>query len=360
MAESTNNHHAQEAPRSTNLAEQQNHYLHQRQQQKQHHHPMAQHPSSQPLQRTQRRRRLKRKWRKYAVDALLLFVLVLVAPPLYYIHFPPQDHNDAYNYQWMNERLFEDEPRSSSSRGGGGMHMHPQRRMSGGSIGRLPPPPGHLETGPVHLNFVTKFHNGMPVGGEKEVFPSYRFQGTTAQDTEEVSFFETFWNAKQAAIEGTPAGPGGMVIAPNEQPSREKYVQRCLLDYTDIADHDASLETSYQQMDSFQQASAAERFWQNQHGKVWMQHSRKAGGTTLCMLLRLNSFGLIKTRHLHWRMPQRETCQINKFCADCDLLSKAVVAETIHNAPQSIPRLVDCVMNVNQRNFIEFEGAYYI
>ena len=44
----------------------------------------------------------------------------------------------------------------------------------------------------------------------------------------------------------------------------------------------------------------AEEFWRNQRGNIYMQHSRKAGGTTLCMTLRLNSKGLIRQTNEDW------------------------------------------------------------
>lgn len=83
-----------------------------------------------------------------------------------------------------------------------------------------------------------------------------------------------------------------------------------------------------------------------------MQHSRKAGGTTLCMTLRLNKNGLIKDKSSHWTMPRRETCQLKKFCAECDITRNKLFVGW-----DSVPYLMNCVMGEHNRNFIEIEGS---
>ena len=155
-------------------------------------------------------------------------------------------------------------------------------------------------------------------------------------------FIKAFLHAKQTVSAGTKA-----VIHPYEHPQQYLYFQRCLKNFTPLSD--LNVYQVYQHLlTPRKQAAVAEFFWKHQHGKLWIQHARKAGGTTLCMLLRLNTFGLIHTRQGQFHMPPRETCQIKQFCIDCDLTQ----AHQFTGTWQPMPRLVDCVMNANQQNFI--------
>lgn len=92
----------------------------------------------------------------------------------------------------------------------------------------------------------------------------------------------------------------------------------------------------------------AERLWNDQQGLMWMQHARKAGGTTLCMTLRYNAVGLVV--HERTELPtKRETCQIGQFCFNCDLKDKYPDPKELHTATVS-------AMHEYHRNFIEFEA----
>lgn len=107
------------------------------------------------------------------------------------------------------------------------------------------------------------------------------------------------------------------------------------------------------------QRQIAERFWLQQQGVIYMQHSRKAGGTTLCMLLRMNRRGLVfDDRH----PLERKTCQLVDFCVDsCDLPARIKswgpnFGVDMFDDFASYPQLLHCVMSVYGRNFIEIEG----
>lgn len=91
---------------------------------------------------------------------------------------------------------------------------------------------------------------------------------------------------------------------------------------------------------------AAEDSWKQSQGYLWMQHARKAGGTTLCMTLRLNIYGLVQVRKENHDLPARETCQMTDFCNDCNLKNKHGFSS----------QLLMQIMDAHQRNFIEAEG----
>ena len=130
--------------------------------------------------------------------------------------------------------------------------------------------------------------------------------------------------------------------------------RQCLMNFTRILGYN-----QYSEMDAIEQRRIAEAFFLRQEGKVWMQHARKAGGTSLCMLLRLNSHGLIRSQPKHWNMPHRETCQITNFCIDCDLTNPVHHLRNHYRFRgwETIPRLVDCIATINHRNFFEVEGT---
>lgn len=139
------------------------------------------------------------------------------------------------------------------------------------------------------------------------------------------------------------AGPGSKTDAP------AKY-KSCLRNFTALS---GPVVEAYKQMKVKEQRQIAEAFWLRQEGKLWMQHSRKGGGTTLCMRLRLNQNGLMKTRPKQWNMPERETCQIRDLCTDCDLTKR----KDIFKGWNSMPRLMSCAIESHQRNFNELEGT---
>ena len=112
----------------------------------------------------------------------------------------------------------------------------------------------------------------------------------------------------------------------------------------------------------------AEEFWLQQRGMIYMQHSRKAGGTTLCMTLRLNRHGLIHQSNAEWTFGQRQTCQLCSFCCDCNLQAPkpVLVAKTnkirdlgiqLFQSFKTFPRLLSCVLELHQRNFWESENT---
>jgi hypothetical protein len=95
----------------------------------------------------------------------------------------------------------------------------------------------------------------------------------------------------------------------------------------------------------------AETLWKNQQGYLWMQHSRKAGGTTLCMNLRLNIYGLVQLHAKDHVTAKRETCQIHDFCIDCNVKKKRGYSVA------KLPDMVRGAMDSHERNFIEIEGS---
>mmetsp|Transcript_18953 Transcript_18953/g.24388 ORF Transcript_18953/g.24388 Transcript_18953/m.24388 type:complete len:379 (-) Transcript_18953:205-1341(-) len=95
----------------------------------------------------------------------------------------------------------------------------------------------------------------------------------------------------------------------------------------------------------------AETLWKNQQGYLWMQHSRKAGGTTLCMNLRLNIYGLVQLHAKDHVTAKRETCQMCNFCDCCDVKRKRGYSVA------ALPGMVRGAMDSHERNFIEIEGS---
>jgi hypothetical protein len=108
----------------------------------------------------------------------------------------------------------------------------------------------------------------------------------------------------------------------------------------------------------------AEEFWLQQRGVLYMQHSRKAGGTTLCMTLRLNRNGLIHQYNAEWVFSRRETCQLCTFCCDCNLEAPTMnmgqgsgLGVGLFQSFKTFPRLLNCVLELHQRNFWESENT---
>lgn len=140
-----------------------------------------------------------------------------------------------------------------------------------------------------------------------------------------------------------------------ESDKKSDMYRHCLTNYTALS---GPFLDSYSELDTNEQRQLAESLWLRQQGKLWMSHSRKAGGTTLCMSLRLNTGGLIHANAQHWTMPKRQTCQIMDFCPECDLTrSNADSPAGRFQGWESMPRLIDCVTGVSNRNFIELEGT---
>jgi len=83
-----------------------------------------------------------------------------------------------------------------------------------------------------------------------------------------------------------------------------------------------------------------------------MQHSIKAGGTTLCMTLRLNMYGLIWSNQCKRKAPPiRKTCQICDFCCDCNLKEKSDYSIS------SLSSMEKHAMDGHKQNFMEIEGS---
>lgn len=119
----------------------------------------------------------------------------------------------------------------------------------------------------------------------------------------------------------------------------------CYQNFTSIND------TTYARLTVEEQKAVAEHFWLSQSGYLYMQHSRKAGGTTLCMQLRLNTHGLVKLTDKDWETGMRKTCQICTLCCDCNYFKRS-----FFKGFESFPRLLECTMKSFGRNFIEMEG----
>jgi len=95
-----------------------------------------------------------------------------------------------------------------------------------------------------------------------------------------------------------------------------------------------------------------------QSGYLWMQHARKAGGTTLCMTLHLNQMGLIRSRKEIHKYGERQTCQIRRLCYDCNIkkkMKKMRKANAIFTP--NLPSMVKRVMDMENQNFVEIEGS---
>lgn len=98
----------------------------------------------------------------------------------------------------------------------------------------------------------------------------------------------------------------------------------------------------------------AEQAWKQRRGYLWLQHARKAGGTSLCMTLRDNTKGLITAASSDHEPPlKRESCQIFKLCGiDCNLKQTL-----INNNTESLAPILRKAMQTTSRNFIEVEGC---
>jgi len=103
--------------------------------------------------------------------------------------------------------------------------------------------------------------------------------------------------------------------------------------------------------------AAADANWKvGRQGYLWMQHSRKAGGTTLCMTLRLNSKGLVRVTANQFNITEkRTTCQLLTLCGDCDVKSK-FRAQVEQNYGGRFDSFFREQLNNAGRNFIELEG----
>lgn len=117
----------------------------------------------------------------------------------------------------------------------------------------------------------------------------------------------------------------------------------------------------------------AEQIWLRNEGYLWLQHSRKAAGTTLCMTIRQNQFGLIrageqnnignhqnrkKKKNRHQQSQQqvvlpRQTCQIKDICIDCNYKTKYESFYKKHK----LSHYFRSAMQHHKQNFIELEGS---
>ena len=88
----------------------------------------------------------------------------------------------------------------------------------------------------------------------------------------------------------------------------------------------------------------AEESFVKQPRYLWMQHVRKAGGTTLCMTLRLNQMGLIRSHQKRHKYDERQTCQIRSLCFDCDVKKEMERMRKVN--PTSTPDLSSMVKRV--------------
>jgi len=93
----------------------------------------------------------------------------------------------------------------------------------------------------------------------------------------------------------------------------------------------------------------AQEAWLNGSGFLWMQHSRKAGGTSLCMMLRDNQMGLVQMNQTFDMEMKRRTCQIKDFCFNCNVKDKYNTTD--------LESATIAAMHRNGRNMIEMEGA---
>lgn len=92
----------------------------------------------------------------------------------------------------------------------------------------------------------------------------------------------------------------------------------------------------------------AQEAWLNGSGYLWLQHSRKAGGTSLCMMLRDNEMGLVRMNQTIINL-KRKTCQIEDFCFNCNVKDKYNTSD--------LERATIAAIQRNERNMIEMEGA---
>lgn len=102
----------------------------------------------------------------------------------------------------------------------------------------------------------------------------------------------------------------------------------------------------------------AEEAFVRQSGYLWMQHARKAGGTTLCMILRLNQMGLIRSHTAIHKYGKRETCQIGKLCFNCSVKKKMKIMRKRNSTlTPNLSSMLIRVMDEAYQNFIEIEGS---
>jgi len=135
----------------------------------------------------------------------------------------------------------------------------------------------------------------------------------------------------------------GLTITP-PQSVRSLTIQKAVQE-TPLQDH---AEVEY--ADIVNQTRTAEKVWKQGSGYLWLQHARKAGGTTLCMTLRDNTKGLIRASAEDFTtLQERETCQITSLCSDCDLKKRFPYQE-------SLEPIVRTAMQKAGRNMFEAEG----
>ena len=209
------------------------------------------------------------------------------------------------------------------------------------------PPPAEVDDAPLVISNETARHLSQSLVLANQSTLQYLQDGYSLESNLS-SHMDAFRSAKQASV-----GP-----FPHHQQPLEDIYQQCLDNFQPMAGYER-----YTDMDALEQRKVAEALFVRQEGKLWMQHARKAGGTTLCMLLRLNQHGLIRAKPNYWDMPHRETCQIARFCVDCDL-TKALPHDIVYdhkyggdNQWPVVPRLVDCITTTHFRNFYEVEGT---
>ena len=133
-------------------------------------------------------------------------------------------------------------------------------------------------------------------------------------------------------------------------------------------DSDPNNETYPIYTDVITQKLLAEQNWRRRKGYLWMQHNRRAGGTTLCMNLRMNMMGLVQSRvgQLTDLPKHRETCQLcevtmptstqgeqqkQSFCCDCNAKIQLGGPAEEH-LEANLTRILQQV----GRNFFEVEG----
>lgn len=111
------------------------------------------------------------------------------------------------------------------------------------------------------------------------------------------------------------------------------------------------LSVNNENSDIVAQARSAESIWKSGKGYLWLQHARKAGGTSLCMILRDNAKGLVKVTPSDFaNQIQWQTCQLVKFCSDCNLKKR------FKDKASSLSPVLRTVMKKSGRNIIEVEG----
>lgn len=260
---------------------------------------------------------------------------------------PPQ--NQEYHQHHHHHHNPNHKPQQQEEQPPGDVLLHTHVRN------KHTPPPAEVDDSPLVINNETARHLSQSlVLANQSTLQTLQHGYLEANNLS--SHMDAFRSAKQTSV-----GP----FPHHKQPLEDIY-QQCLDNFQPLLGYER-----YAEMDAVEQRKVAEALFVRQEGKLWMQHARKAGGTTLCMLLRLNQHGLIRAKPNYWGMPHRETCQITRFCVDCDLTKTLPhdIRYEYHNSQDGgesssssqtwpvIPRLVDCITTTHFRNFYEVEGT---